>query len=39
VLARVRVILDIYVLHTEPKFLGVPQPVDTDNNPPPDTDG
>jgi len=39
VLARVRVVLDIYVLHTEPKFLGAPQPVDTDNNPPPDTDG
>lgn len=42
VLARVRVVLDIYVLHTEPKFLGTPQPVDTDkdnNSPPPDTDG
>ncbi len=39
VLARVRVVLDIYVLHAEPKFLGAPQKVDTDTNPPPDTDG
>lgn len=41
VLARVRVVLDIYVLHTTPKFLGAPQPVDTDKDtpPPPDTDG
>ncbi|MBV8063492.1 MAG: YdcF family protein [Nevskia sp.] len=41
VLARVRVVLDIYVLHTAPKFLGAPQPVDTDKDasPPPDTDG
>ena len=40
VLARVRVVLDIYVLHTEPKFLGAPQPVDSDNtnSPPPDAD-
>lgn len=39
VLARVRVVLDIYVLHTEPKFLGTPQPVSPDANTPPDTDG
>jgi SanA protein len=41
VLARVRVVLDIYVLHTTPKFLGAPQPVeqDKDTTPPPDTDG
>jgi SanA protein len=41
VMARVRVVLDIYVLHTTPKFLGAPQPVntDTDTPPPPDTDG
>lgn len=39
VLARVRVVLDIYVLHTEPKFLGTPQPVNPDNTPPPETDG
>jgi SanA protein len=40
VLARVRVVLDIYVLHTEPKFLGAPQPVDSGDasNPPPDAD-
>jgi SanA protein len=39
VLARVRVVLDIYVLHTEPKFLGTPQPVNPDSNSAPDTDG
>jgi SanA protein len=39
VLARVRVVLDIYVLHTEPKYLGPPQPVSPDVNTPPDTDG
>ena len=40
VMARVRVVLDIYVLHTEPKFLGPQQPVNTDTDtPPPDTDG
>jgi SanA protein len=38
VLARVRVVLDIYVLHTEPKFLGAPQPVSPDTNAGPDTD-
>ena len=38
VLARVRVVLDIYVLHTAPKFLGTPQRVDTDNSVPPDAE-
>lgn len=30
--ARVKAVLDIYVLRTEPKFLGAPQPVDSGNS-------
>jgi SanA protein len=39
-IARVKAVLDIYVLRTAPKFLGSPQSVTPDNpNPPPETDG
>jgi SanA protein len=39
-IARVKAVLDIYVLRTAPKFLGSPQSVTPENpNPPPETDG